>query len=162
MFQNKDVWAGLIVFLIGAALIVYLIPQGIDEPKKVKFAVMSPSYYPRIVAIAMALIGVAIAVGAATNKSTDSLFAGLDTQSIIKVGTVAIIFLATAYALPHAGFVLTCTVALVALMLLAGERNPLIIAPIALILPFGLHLFFTKIANVPIPAGVLETYLQRI
>ncbi|MGD9671604.1 MAG: tripartite tricarboxylate transporter TctB family protein [Hyphomicrobiaceae bacterium] len=162
VFQNRDFLAGLIFLLIGAVLLVFLIPAGIDEPQKVKFAVMSPSYYPRIIGIVMAFIGLTITIGAIISKTPASHFSDMDAQSVAKVVAVFIAFLLTAYALPYAGFVLTCTLCLVFLMTLAGERNPLILAPVALLLPICLYLFFTKIANVPIPGGILETYLQRV
>lgn len=160
--NNKDFWSGLIMVVIGATLLALLIPTGIDEPKKVKFAVMSPSYYPRIVAILMVLVGLAVAIGGARRPAETAVPEVVDVAAIAKVAAVFAIFLTAAFALPHAGFVLTCTLALVALMTLAGERNPVIIVLVALLLPFCLHLFFTKVANVPIPGGILEPYLQRI
>ena len=160
--NKKDFWSGLIMVVIGAALLTILIPTGIDEPKKVKFAVMSPSYYPRIVAILMVLVGLAVAIGGAKRQAEIAVPEVIDFASIGKVAAVFAIFLAAAYALPHAGFVLTCTIALVALMTLAGERNLVIVVLVALLLPACLHLFFTKVANVPIPGGILEPYLQRI
>lgn len=162
MVRNRNFWSGLIFLAIGVALLVFLIPGGIDEPKRVKFAVMSPSYYPRIIAIAMTIIGLMITLGALAEKRPGSSFSNIDARPIFKVAVVFIAFLLTAYALPHAGFVLTCTLALFFLMILAGERNPFIIAPVALLLPICLHLFFAKIANVPIPGGILETFLQGI
>lgn len=162
VFQNRDLWAGILILLLGALLLAILIPTGIDEPRKVKFAVMSPSYFPRIVAIAMVLVGLAITAGAAMNKAPEPMFEGLSSLAAVKVCIVFLIFLATALALPSAGFLLTCVFAAAALMLLAGERNPVIICLVSILLPIALHLFFTKIANVPIPGGILDPYLQRI
>ncbi len=162
VFQNRDFWAGILILLLGATLLAILIPTGIDEPKKVKFAVMSPSYFPRIVAIAMVLVGFAITAGAVINKTPEPMFEGMSGLATAKICAVFFIFLATAFALPNAGFLLTCVFAAAALMLLAGERNPLIICLVSLVLPIALHLFFTKVANVPIPGGILDPYLQRI
>ena len=41
-------------------LLLFLIPLGIDTPKKIRFAALSPIYYPQIVAIILSVIGVAI------------------------------------------------------------------------------------------------------
>ena len=160
--RNRDLWAGLAFFLLGLLMVVFLIPAGIVEPKKVKFAVLSPSYYPRIVAIAMSIIGLAIVIGALrkpTGEYTTSVF---DSKAAIKVCAVFFVLFATAYALPQAGFVLATTVALAILMILAGERNPLIISGVSILLPIFLYLFFSKLANVPIPGGILDPYLQRL
>lgn len=162
LIRMKDFWVGLIFLSLGLLLVFYLIPFGIDEPKKVKFAVMSPSYFPRIVGIAMIGIGVAIAIGAATSSKPAEWPGEFDAGAFMKVALIFGVFLSTAYALPQAGFVLTCSVVLALLMLIAGERNPITVTAVALITPITLHLFFTKIANVPIPGGVLEPHLRGL
>ncbi len=162
LLRNRDLWAGLVFLLLGVLLITFLIPVGVVEPKKVKFAVLSPSYYPRIVAIAMSIIGLAIAIGALRRETQVDSTLTFNLNSAVKVCGVFIILIATAYALPHAGFVLTTTIALAVLMLLAGERNPIVIGAVAILLPIFLYLFFTKLANVPIPGGILDPYLQRL
>jgi len=59
-------------------------------------------------------------------------------------------------ALEPLGFVLASTIALFVLLLLAGERSALALVSISLVLPITLHLFFTHVANIPIPSGVLQ------
>lgn len=162
LLRSRDLWAGLVFLLLGLFLITYLIPAGVVEPKKVKFAVLSPSYYPRIVAVAMSIIGLAIVIGAARRKTSDDVLLSIDLNAALKVCIVFAVLFATAYALPDAGFVLATTVALAILMVLAGERNPLVIAGVAILLPIFLHFFFSKVANVPIPGGILDPYLQRL
>lgn len=162
VLRSKDFWAGLIFFLIGLLLFVVLIPAGIVEPKKIKFAVLSPSFYPRIVAIAMLLIGAAVLAGALRNSATEDGVLSANAVATTKVCAAFAIMFATAYALPYAGFVLSACLALVLLMVLAGERNPLIVGLVAVILPLFLYVFFTKVASVPIPGGILDPYLQRI
>lgn len=162
LLRNRDFWSGLVFLLFGVVLIVFLIPSGVVEPKRIKFAVLSPSYYPRIIAIAMSLIGLAICIGSLKGKDDDFVTSTVDLYAMGKVVTVFIVLFATAYALPHAGFVLASAVALVVLMALAGERNPFIVVGVAIILPIVLYFFFTKLASVPIPGGILDPILQRI
>ncbi len=162
MLNLRDLWAGIAFLAIGLVLIFILIPTGVAEPKKVPFAVLSPSYYPRLVAIAMAVLGAVIAVRGVRHASDGVRFAAPDGVAALKVCAVFVILFSTAYALPTAGFVLGGAVALAALMLLAGERRPLIVGLNAILLPLVLYLFFTKLANIPIPGGVLDPYLLRI
>ena len=70
-------------------------------------------------------------------------------------GILAIYF----WFLPQAGFVLMSTIALLVLMTIAGERRLHLMLPISILLPLGLYFFFNKIANIPIPAGVLQPWL---
>jgi len=160
--KKIDFWAGLCFLGLGVIVIFLLIPLGIDEPRKVKYAALSPSYYPRMIGIAMALIGAIIMFRTVKNTDGGQTLGAPDTNTKIKIGAVFVILAAVGLLLPWAGFVLTCAVALILLMILGGERNPLIIIGIALTLPILLYLFFGKVANIPIPAGVLEPYLRKI
>jgi len=46
--RKVDLMAGLLFTCIAALIIWVAIPYGIQEPKKVKFAALSPSYYPTL------------------------------------------------------------------------------------------------------------------
>ena len=59
---NRDLGAGLLMLAMGLLIIFVLIPFGVREPASVQFAALAPSYYPRIVAIALTAIGAAITV----------------------------------------------------------------------------------------------------
>ena len=162
LLKRMDFWAGLVFLLLGLVVWLVLIPIGVDEPKKVQYAVLAPSYYPRIIAIAMALVGIAVTARAVTAVSTDRLLGMPAGETVLKIGVVFAILVALSYLLPNLGFVLASFLALIALMVLAGERNPVIILAVAIILPVVLYFFFTKLANIPIPGGVLDPYLLRI
>lgn len=158
--DRKGLLAGLAFLLLGLLTVTVLIPYGIDEPSNVRFAVLSPSYYPRLVSLAMALIGLAILVRAVTVAPSNEDDGPLSPSALAKAGLVMVTLLLTAFALPYAGFILASFGALIVLLLLAGERRPLIIVSVALILPVALHVFFTKVANVPIPEGILSPVLK--
>ena len=64
--------------------------------------------------------------------------------------------------LDYLGFVLGGAIALVLLMLLAGERRPLLVACVSIGVPMALYLFFTKAAGIPIPSGILKPLLLKI
>ena len=59
--MRRDLYSGLIFIALGVALLAVIVPLGIVEPRKVRFAALSPSYYPKIVAGVLLLLGVAVA-----------------------------------------------------------------------------------------------------
>ena len=164
MFANKNLLAGLVLLTFGALSLGVLIPFGVQQPPSVQYRALSPSYWPNIVAAAICLIGLALTVSAAMTKQPED-------QAPPSIGTAWLTFrpfvalgicFALYICLEPLGFVLTCAIGLAALMVLAGEYRPQMVLPVAIIVPLGLHLFFTKAASVPIPMGVLETWLLRI
>ncbi len=162
MLHKRDFWAGGAFLVLGLALLFVLIPVGVDAPRKVQIAALAPSYYPNLIAIAMAVLGLAIVVRAVMSNGDNGRLAGAPAAAVAKVCSVVLVLFATAYLLPFLGFVLASTIALIVLMLLAGERNPVTVALVAVLLPAVLYLFFTKLANIPIPGGVLDPILLRI
>ncbi len=173
--------AGALFVVIASLLLWVLIPIGIDAPKKVKFAALHPAYYPRIVVYCLLAIGIFTIVSSLYRTNLTRPTAGesevsSDSASPItndelspaaRSGWLSLLFLFTIlctvfFLLPLFGFPLTTAAALVVLLPLAGERRWWLIAIIAITLPMLLYLFFTKVANIPIPGGVLEPLLQRL
>jgi uncharacterized membrane protein len=162
--NKRDIVTGLLLISMALLLVLVLIPLGVVEPKKVKFAALSPSYYPRLVGYCLLAIGALMVVtrwfGAKRDSADETAPAQTRSPRVLLV--LFLILFAFYWTLPHAGFVLGSALALLCLLLLAGERRPLMIIAIAIIVPSLLYLFFTKVANIPIPAGVLEPWLIRL
>ena len=161
MTQNKNFWAGLALGLVGLAIIFIAIPFGVDEPKKIKFAALSPAYYPQIVAIAMTFLGGVITLRAVmrpikSNTETER------PDAMVRISIVFVILAIYALSITYLGLVLAPVIALFAFMFHAGERRIWVMAFIAIAVPFGLFLFFQKIAGIPIPTGVLAPLLKGV
>ncbi len=170
MRPNRNVVAGLCFLGFGLLAVALLIPHGIVQPPSVKYRALSPSFWPYIVCGGIAVIGALLLIHEllAAARTKDRSRAATPPEEA-RPGWIAwrpfvvmALLLAIYLTLEFLGFVLTTTLGLVALMLLAGERRPLIVAPVALLLPLALHLFFVKAAQRPIPGGVLDFLLQRI
>jgi putative tricarboxylic transport membrane protein len=160
LLKNKDLMVGLLLALLGLIFLVALIPFGIVEPRKVKYIAMSPSFYPRLVAIALLLFGLAISVrayfqGYATSEADPSW----RQDAWLRVGLVFIFLTAMALLLGLLGFIISSAIAIATLCYLAGERRPYLIALLAIITPLALYYFFVKVALIPIPAGLLKSLL---
>jgi len=161
-FDNKrDLVAAVGFIVIALGILFVAIPYGVQEPKKVKFVALSPSYYPRLICYCLLGFGIALLarqIFSALKKDTAKF---IDDQTIKKVYLLAVAVLLFAYylSLPFLGFVLASSIVLFLLLLLAGDRNYFALVSIPLLLPICVYLFFTKVANIPIPAGILEPML---
>lgn len=165
MFANKNLLAGLTFLALGALTLLVLIPYGVESPASVQNQALAPSFWPNIVAAAILAIGVALTGTSIVSRNqgdSDTQSTGSSGWLLIRPLIALAICFALYFGLEPLGFVLTCSIALAALMILAGEFRFWIVLPIAVLIPFGLHLFFTKAASVPIPMGVLEPLLLRI
>ena len=170
MSSNRDLLAGLVFLVLGILAVGVLIPYGIQQPPSVQYRALSPSYWPNIVAGALAALGLALIVSTllsgggagAREEGSGNGNQGFSTWLMIRPLIALAICFALYFGLEPLGFVLTTAIAVTLLMLLAGEYRLYIVLPAAIIVPFGLHLFFTKAASVPIPMGILEPLLLRI
>lgn len=161
LLKSRDFLSGLLILLIGVFLMFVLIPVGVDEPAGIEVAALSPAFYPRLVAVVMIILGLSISIKSALGQSGVAL-AAPTMANALKVGIVFIVLFITAYSIGDAGLVLPTVLALAILMVLAGERNPVTIILSAVLVPTLLYLFFTKLANIPIPAGPLDSFLMGI
>lgn len=163
--EQTSLLAGALFIVTALLLLLWLIPHGVDAPRKVKFAALHPAYYPRIVACVLLLIGIATTL-TAFKKGADIQHSEAQITTTVRRTIVLLVLaiLATVafFMLPILGFPLTTGSLLLVAMPLAGERRWLIVLLVAVLLPTLLYLFFTKVANIPIPGGVLESWLQKL
>ncbi|MGI9387533.1 MAG: tripartite tricarboxylate transporter TctB family protein [Methyloligellaceae bacterium] len=161
---RQNVAAGGLYLILGLFVVFVLIPIGVDEPSNVQYPPLAPAYWPRIICVGLAVLGAAILARSFVQmrKETGAVSASGATVSdrtpwrsllVIGLGFALYAILETL------GFVLATAIALVVLMVVADERRPHIVLPVAVGVPFALYFFFTKAANIPIPSGILEPIL---
>ena len=128
-----------------------------------KYAALSPSYYPRIVAICLSILGLVVTVRSAlAGSANEAEDAENRPDALMRIAVVFGILLAMALALTTLGFIVTTTLALGVAIWFAGERNYVMIAAMAIIIPLALYFFFLKVAGIPIPLGVLHPLLAGV
>ena len=162
--MNKHFFSGVFMLSVGLLLLLFLIPYGIDTPKKIRFAALSPTYYPQIVAVILSVIGAAIIVKnrrPLTTKGTDDADEA-HPNAKMRIGSFLLLLAVYSLSLEFLGFVLSGVLALVASLILAGERRAFIIIAMSLLLPISLFLFFYKVAYVPVPNGILAPFIRWI
>lgn len=143
-------------------LMLVLIPVGVVEPKKIKYAALSPSYYPRFVTYVLLALGIAVTVRSLLFKEVAAHSTDLRTDALRRYCWVFAILALYALSITWLGFIVTSALALMATFWLAGERRLYLTIPLALLLPVGLYFFFLKVASVPIPLGILEPWLAGV
>lgn len=161
---NQDTITGALYLTFGLFFVFVLIPLGIDEPDNVEFAALAPSYWPRIICLALTALGLGMLVRTGlSSRQADPSHAeqGSHIREMVfwRVGLVIAGTFVLYAVLETLGFVLAGAIALILLMVLAGERRPLHLALISMGVPLLLYLFFTKAASIPLPAGILEPIL---
>jgi len=159
----RGVIAGALMLGVGLLVILVLVPWGVVEPRSVKIAALSPSFYPRIVAICLCVLGGAVLLNSLIRRPVpEAGDATAHPHAIARTIAFFAILVFLALTVEKLGFVLAGAIAICASMTLAGERRWWLVLLIAVALPLLLHFFFLKVASVPIPAGVLAPYLQGI
>ncbi len=154
---------GVGILIIGLTLFFLLIPMGIDSPGRVDHITLAPDFWPRIISLILAAMGILSILfpgqgpGQGESDSDETAAAAASTLSrSYRLGAVLASLFAYYFAIDWLGMVLPGMALILLLGLLAGERRPWpLIAP-ALCLPALLYVFFVHVANVPIPLGVFE------
>ncbi len=148
---------GIGTMICSAFLIFYAIPNWVTAPANVPKIVLSPVFWPMVLAIILAMVGLGLLASArkyekpagssSDNHATDRV------HEYGRLASLAVLMVATVYALPRLGLVWTSMLTIVALALLIHSRHPITVLLCAIIVPLVLYGFFAHIAGVAIPQG---------
>jgi len=131
------------------------IPGWVSSPSNVSNIVLSPLFWPYTLATLTGLSGVGLIV-ASRNASTTvdaELNEATDPNAWARLAALAVIMLATMYALPRLGMVWTTMIVFIVTALLLRTRHPITACICAVIVPLALYAFFAHVAGVAIPQG---------
>ena len=155
---KKDILAASVFVFFGLLLILLLIPRGVVEPGNVELAILSPSYYPKIISYILILIGLGIFIKNFPNGFFEES-EKIEKKYLFRILIIFITILTIVFFLPTFGIPLTSGIALLFLLMLGGERRPVVVFLVSTLVPLLVYLFFTKVAQIPIPNGLLESLL---
>lgn len=148
---------GIGTMICSAFLIFYAIPNWVSAPANVPKIVLSPVFWPMVLAVILAMVGVGLLASARKfDKSTDSSRENPATDRFYQYGrlaALAVLMVATLFALPRLGLVWTSMLTIVALALLIHSRHRITVVLCAIIVPLVLYGFFAHVAGVAIPQG---------
>lgn len=165
---RNDLITGGIVVAFALAVLLLLVPYGVDRPGQVDVSALSPNFWPTVLGYLLLLLG-GLMTGHTlwrhTTQSTGTPDAPASSKDWPGLGPVpktlaAVALLFVYYAVLEAlGLVAASILAMIAFTLLAGERRIAIVAPLAILVPIGLYFFFQEVAQVSIPVGIFEEML---
>lgn len=158
MTIRKDALVGIGIVLLSLFLVVYFIPQYVDSPRSVRNIVLSPVFWPTVIAWMMLFIGILILIFHFLSKepAKDESNNGEPIGSYLRILLFSV-FLAGYYLLlPVIGMVWSSSLAFIVFSIFisgTAYRKTAIIC--GLLLPLALYAFFYHIAGVNIPQSEL-------
>lgn len=147
-----EIGLGLALALAAIAAFSFAVPRFVTEPSDVPYAALGPSFLPRIVLGAIAVLGAAIAVRAWWRPGSTGTPVPLPVRGLVPVGVALAVYLVAA---PRLGATLTAIAVTSLLLIYGGERRPLTLAIAGVGLPVLVVTLFTRVASVPLPTGSL-------
>jgi len=147
---------GLAAIFVCAFLTLVAIPAWVSSPSNVRNIVLSPLFWPYVLAGFTGLVGVGLAIaglrmtddGEPVNKVSENPAAAW-----LRLAGMAVIMVSTMFLLPRLGMVWTSMLIFVATAFLVRTRHPVTALVCAVIVPLVLYAFFAHVAGVAIPQG---------
>lgn len=144
--------AGAVFFLLIA------IPAWVSSPANVPKIVLSPTFWPNVIAILLGIIGAALLLDGLRRKIPDAVAENDVEDRRAAMGRmlgIAVIMIGTMLLTPRLGMVWTTMLVFAATAFLVRTRHPRAALVCAVIIPLVLYAFFAHIAGVAIPQGDL-------
>lgn len=149
---------GIVASLFALFLVLYAIPSFVFAPSNVGNIILSPKFWPFVLAGLTGIVGLSLIFNAMTAAS-DTPFE--DEEDVhpegsapwMRLGALAVIMMITMVALPRLGMVWTTMLAFAACAFLFRTRHPKAALVCAVVVPLLLYAFFAHVAGVAVPQG---------
>ena len=149
---------GIFMSLFALFLVFYAIPTFVFAPSNVGKIVLSPLFWPYVLAGLSGLVGLGL-LASAFKPGADVPFEDEETvhpegaAPWLRLAGLAVIMGLTMLALPRLGMVWTAMVAFAACAFMFRTRHPVAAVICAVVVPLLLYAFFAHVAGVAIPQG---------
>ncbi len=160
--ERSDLILGGVTIAFACLALFVVIPAGVENPGQINVMALGPSFWPSVIAVFICSMGILVALQAyRSHRNRKSSEADEPANFAPTRWIGALVLLAGYYLLLDIlGMVVTSALALLTFMLLGGERRPVLIVAITVILPVALFLFFRYVANVSIPMGIFGDWIS--
>lgn len=149
--NHRDFWAGVMFFIIGVAFVVLSQQYTIGSAAK-----MGPGYFPTMLGVLMALLGLIVGLGGVTARAQPLRVDRIHFRPMLLIlGAVAVF----AFLLPRLGMVLAL-VALIGIAALASHEFRLRDTLIAMVVLIGIA-WFVFVWGLELQFPVLPPFLTR-
>lgn len=151
---KRDWLVGLLVFVFSLSLLLYFIPQYVDSPRTVRDVVLSPVFWPTVIAWIMLVIGVGMLIVQYLERGNK---VAEDEHEKQKESCTRLLmfsaFLAGYYLLlPVLGMIWTSSLAFIVFSIfISGTEYRKTAVSVGILLPLALYVFFYHVAGVNIP-----------
>ena len=142
-----------LVLLVLAALLLASVASQVAPPRMLfgrRLAALDPGLYPRLVFGAMLLLALWYFVLGLRLREAN-LLKDVGAKGFANVGVTLLCLLAYAFALPRLGFVASGAALIVALTVFLGNRNHVLTALVAVLVPVAIYLGLTRLMLVSLP-----------
>ena len=139
------------VFLIAVA-----IPFWVSSPSNVPNIILSPLFWPNVLAALTGLIGAGLIVTSITQPKPEAPAASDVADrpaAFTRLAVMAVIMVASVLVMPRLGLVWTAMATFAATAFLVRTKHPRSALVCAVLIPLVLYVFFAHIAGVAVPQG---------
>ncbi len=149
---------GIAASLFALFLVLFAIPTFVFAPSNIGNIILSPKFWPYVLAGLTGIIGLSLLANAVT-AAEDTPFEDEETvhpegsAPWMRLGALAVIMVLVMFGLPRLGMVWTAMLAFAACAFLFRTRHPVAALVCAVIVPLLLYAFFAHVAGVAIPQG---------
>ena len=154
MFAKTEFQVGAAAVALGVFLLVIGIPYGVSSPSNIPKIVLSPLFWPQILAGALILLGIGLLIsapGAPVSEDERTIFAvGGGVKRLI---VMAVVMVAYFFLIPVLGMVWASVIVFAITAFLVKTRHPWPALAAAVVVPLILYAFFAHVAGVAVPQG---------
>jgi len=158
-----DRWLGS-VFVLGALLLYFVVAPGQVSMPRLRLGegggtfVLSPLFFPRLVAVALGLLGALLFVRGRSREEAlrDGEGFALSGAELARIGGTVLIMVLYLAALEPLGYLLATPLALAALMVFLGSRRWGLIIVVAIAATAVVYVGFRKGMLILLPGGIFD------
>jgi hypothetical protein len=136
-------------------LALVAIPFWVSSPSNVSNIILAPTFWPYVLTALTGISGLGLLAASrqADTRINEEHVHPSDGRSWTRLMALALIMIATMFALPRLGMVWTTMVVFVLTAFLFRTRHPVTALICAVVIPLVLYGFFAHVAGVAIPQG---------
>lgn len=151
--------ADIISAIIGLLLSAYVWIASASFPQDVVMKI-GPDFFPRIIAVAMAIASLFLLVQAVTNKTPEEAVQTLNLKDAGILRALAFLILAVVYVsvMDFLGFIISTIICLLVAMYILKLRNLKNMVLVSLGTAMGVYFAFASILGIQLPSGLLAMF----
>lgn len=154
MLGKSEFQVGVAAIVLAVFLLLVGIPYGVSKPSNIRNIVLSPTFWPQILAGLLMLAGIGLLISARRPEPRE--FEGSLQEvggGVSRLAGVAVLMGAYYVLVPLIGMVWASMLAFGCVAALVHTRHPYIAAASAVVIPLLLYAFFAHVAGVSVPQG---------